>query len=316
MKIAVPVFFMLLLVPFISLHASEVTVAKTDAGAVVKIDGKLFTEYLIKSGNKPICYPVIGPTGKAVTRHYPIAADKGKGEKHDHPHHRSLWFTHGDVNGISYWHEGDNTGTIVHREFVKLENAGSTAVIVSRNDWVGPDGKVPCSDVRTLTFGADKNSRWIDFDVVFTGGQEGCRFGDTKEGSFGVRVAGTMKVDANQGGKVINSEGQTDKGAWGKPAAWVDYFGPVEGEQLGIAILNHPKSFRHPSYWHVRTYGLFTANVFGLRHFTGGKAGKGEHTLKPGEKVAFYHRVVFHKGDDKQAQITKAFAQYAKLEKP
>jgi len=36
-----------------------------------------------------------------------------------------------------------------------------------------------------------------------------------------------------------------------------------EGETLGVAIFNHPPSFRHPTSWHARTYGLFTANCFG-----------------------------------------------------
>ena len=64
-------------------------------GAVVKIDGQLFTEYLVRSGTKPILWPIIGPTGKPMTRDYPLR-DRA-GEKTDHPHQRSLWFTHGDV---------------------------------------------------------------------------------------------------------------------------------------------------------------------------------------------------------------------------
>ncbi len=295
--------------------ASEITVAPSDSGAVVKIDGELFAGYLTKSGNKPIVYPVIGPTGKAVTRHYPMAPEKGKGEKHDHPHHRSLWFTHGNVNGVSYWHEGTRTGTIAHRKFIKLESAGSTAVIVTTNDWLGPDGKKVCEDVRTLTFGSDNGARWIDFDITIKAGERPVTFGDTKEGSFGVRVAGTMKVDAKQGGKIVSSEGHTDKAAWGKPAAWVDYHGPVEGVTLGVAILNHPSSFRHPTHWHVRTYGLFAANPFGISDFTKAKKGTGDHTIKPGESLTFRHRVVLHKGDEKEANIAERYKKYAAAEK-
>jgi flagellar basal-body rod protein FlgG len=36
----------------------------------------------------------------------------------------------------------------------------------------------------------------------------------------------------------------------------------VDGEHLGIAILNHPASYRDPTRWHVRSYGLFSANPF------------------------------------------------------
>ena len=66
----------------------------------VEIDGKLFTEYITKGYNKPVLYPVIGPHGVSMTRNYPFKTVKG--EATDHVHHASLWFTHGEVNGISF----------------------------------------------------------------------------------------------------------------------------------------------------------------------------------------------------------------------
>src|SRR5205814_3733 len=89
------------------------------------------------------------------------------------------------------------------------------------------------------------------------------KFGDAKDAGFNYRVPASMAVDAKQGGQIITSEGIADAAAWGKRAKWVDYHGPVEGETLGVAMLNHPSSFRYPTPWHVRTYGLFTANPFG-----------------------------------------------------
>lgn len=79
---------------------AEWTVEKTEAGASVKNDGKLVTEYHTRSGTKPILWPLIGPTGKPVTRAFPMA--KVSGEQADHPHQRSFWFTYGDVNGINF----------------------------------------------------------------------------------------------------------------------------------------------------------------------------------------------------------------------
>jgi hypothetical protein len=43
-----------------------------------------------------------------MTRNYPMA--KVPGEETDHPHHRSLWFAHGPVNGVDVWTERKNTG--------------------------------------------------------------------------------------------------------------------------------------------------------------------------------------------------------------
>jgi hypothetical protein len=282
-------------------------------GVTVKLDGQLFTRYLIKSGAKPILWPVIGPTGKEMTRGYPMR-DAAPTEKQDHVHQRSLWFTHGDVDGVDFWGELKNHGEIVHREFVKVEG-GERGLIVTRNDWIGPDGKRHCQDERTLAFGAGPDARWIDFDAVVTASDGQVTFGDTKEGSFGVRVAGSMRVDLGQGGKIVNSDGLTDKDAWGKRAAWVDYSGPVDGEILGIAILNHPSSFRYPTYWHVRTYGLFTANPFGLSDFLGSKEVNGAHTLQPGQSFSLRHRVLLHKGGVKEGRVAEAYAEYAALKK-
>lgn len=291
--------------------AAEVTAERTPQGVAIKVDGKPFTEYLVKSGSKPVLWPIIGPTGKRMTRNWPLEKGVPGETDRDHPHQRSLWFTHGDVGGVDFWSEGK--GRIEHREFVKIES-GPQAVIITRNDWLSPDGsRLICQDERVFTFSAEADRRSIDMAIDIKATSGPVVFGDTKEGSFGVRVASSMRVE--QGGKIVghivNSEGQRDRAAWGKPAAWVDYHGPVGDETLGIAILNHPTSFRFPTHWHVRTYGLFAANPFGLADFTGGKS-KGEYTLAEGETLKLRYRVLLHRGDEKQGRVAEAFAQYAK----
>ena len=288
--------------------AAEVTAERSKDGAVVKIDGQPFTEYLVVSGTKPVLWPILGPTGKPMTRAYPMA--KVPEEKvRDHVHHRSFWFTHGRVNGVDFW--GENRATIKHREFTKLES-GPTAVIEAVNDWLAPDGKKVCEERRTLRFGARDDARWIDFDTTIKATEGPVTFGNTKEGSFGVRVAESMRVDSKRGGRIVNSEGQTDGGAWGRPAAWVDYHGPVDGQTVGIAILNHPTSFRFPTHWHVRSYGLFAANPFGLRDFPEGKEKDGSHTIPADQSMTLRYRVLLHRGDEKEGKIAEAFAAYSK----
>lgn len=285
-------------------------VEQDEHGVTVLVDGQLMTRYRIDEGPKPFLWPVVGPTGKEMTRGYPMR-DASPTERADHKHHRSMWFTHGNVNGIDFWTEGEGHGLIRHREFVTVRG-GDTAVIVTRNDWLSNDGsKKICHDQQAYVFGADQQSRWIDAAVTITAGDKPVTFGDTKEGTFGVRVAGTMKVDAKMGGRIINSEGQTDKEAWGKKAAWVDYYGPVEGETLGIAILNHPSSFRFPTYWHVRTYGLFAANPFGWHHFLNDSSVDGSLQLAPGESFTVRYRVLLHQGDVKAGKVAEAFERYA-----
>src|SRR3569833_854949 len=132
-----------------SIFAAEFTVEKTDRGVTVNLDGKLFTEYLIKSGSKPILWPVIGPTGVRMTRAYPM--ETVDGEKQDHIHQRSFWFTHGDVDGVDFWSEPASfakskvkvdrvLGEINLREFKKVEASGDTATIITVNDWIDQNG--------------------------------------------------------------------------------------------------------------------------------------------------------------------------------
>ena len=293
--------------------AVEFTVDQDDDGVTVRVDGQLFTRYLIRSGAKPILWPLVGPTGKPVTRSFPMTA-AGPNERADHVHHRSFWFTHGDVNGTDFWLESKPHGTILHRAFEKVEG-GDQAVIISRNDWIAPSKERICSDLRSFVFCANADCRWIDFDIVISAIDMPVKFGDTKEGCFGIRVAGDMKVEGNDASRIVNSAGNVDADAWGKQASWVDYHGIVDGETLGIAVMNHPRSFRFPTYWHVRTYGLFAANPFGLHNFKNSNEFDGSHTLQPGESIALYYRILLHKGDEQIGKVSEAFGEYAKAQK-
>ncbi|MGD0654747.1 MAG: PmoA family protein [Thermoguttaceae bacterium] len=304
--------FSLILFTVASKSHAQVSVEQSPNGAVVKIDGQLFTEYIVESGGKPILWPIIGPTGKPMTRAYPMKKDDPT-EKTDHPHHRSLWFTHGKVNGIDFWTEKNGNGTVKHREFVKLQS-GNTGLIVTNNDWLSSDGQRQCQDKRTLRFGAETDCRWIDFNITIQALDKPVTFGDTKEGSFGLRLAETLSVDAKRGGQIVNSIGQLNNDTWGKTADWVDCHGPLDGQTVGIAIFNHPASFRYPTCWHVRGYGLFAANPFGLRDFSGDKKKDGSYTIQPEESITLRYRVLLHRGNEKVGKVAEAFSSYAKQE--
>lgn len=299
-----------LVLPLPSASAAKIALKRQDQDIRVEIDGKLFTVYLTKTGPKPILWPVLGATGAEMTRDFPMKDVPG--EKHDHPHQRSIWFTHGDVNGVDFWSETAGHGSIAHREYLRLEEADDYALITTKNDWLDKAGKRVLQDFRDLTFRVGENWRSIDFDITLHASDGPVKFGDTKEGSMGIRIPTVMDVNSQQGGHIINSEGQTDKDAWGKPASWVDYYGKVDGQAVGIAFLNHPESFRYPTRWHVRDYGLFAANPFGLRDFVGKQDVDGSYTLDQGDSLALRYRIVFHTGDTKEAKVAEMFEQYRK----
>ena len=285
MKLLLPFSFFLLA---FQLHAgSRFELSSEKDGTVVKLDGKLFTKYLHNHQNKTVLHPIIGPTGVAMTR--PL---EGKG---DHMHHASMWFTHGNVNKVDFWHFG---GLIEHKEYLDSQS-GETAVLKTRSNWRDEEKKVIGEEIRTMEFGASCGKRWIDFDITFTA-KAPVNFGKTKEGSFGVRVRPDMTVD--KGGTILNDNGEENKAAWGKAAKWVDYTANVEGDTVGIAIFNHPDSFRHPTTWHVRTYGLFCANPFMKEGLD----------LKPGESFRLKHRILFHPGNTEEARIAEEYGKYVK----
>ena len=176
----------LLILAIVPAHA-DVQMKKGSDAIDVLVNGRLFTRYVFAGAPKPYCYPIIGPTGKPVTRSYPM--ETVAGETKDHPHHRSFWFTFGDVNGIDFWSEAPTAGKIVHKEFEKLKDG----VIRTKNDWIAPSDKKVCEDTRELKVYPD--GRMMDFTITIKATNGPVKFGDTKEGMMGFRVASSMDVD-------------------------------------------------------------------------------------------------------------------------
>ncbi|QGJ71617.1 Methane oxygenase PmoA [Planctomycetales bacterium 10988] len=303
--------------------AEEFTVDKTEHGVTVKLGEYPFAKYDIVSGPKPFVWPIYGPGGVEMTRAYPM--EDRPGESQDHPHHRSLWIGQELVNGVNYWHEEEHSGKIVHRKFTKTEG-GKKATIQVVNDWLDVEGHKILEDRTTyqfLTLPNDK--RAIDVTFRLKASEGPITWGDTKEGFFAVRVASSMEVKGktnNSSGTIVTSEGKKSyvtpegdvvKDAWGTRAKWVDYYGDVAGETKGIAVLNHPSSFRYPTYWHVRVYGLFGANPFGEKAFTGNEEADGTYVQPEGETLMVRYRVIFHNGTTEEANIEKEFEKYAKV---
>ena len=324
-NVGLGVCFALLLTAFVARSADSsasskpagtagVQITKLDDRLRVEVNGKLFTEYFFKDTPRPYCYPIIGPGGVSMTRDYPMKTREG--EDHDHPHHRSLWFAHGDINGMDFWSEQKAFGKTLHVDFREVKSGKDVGVICSSNQWVSADGKVVCTDERTLRFYAPKkpNQQLIDFDITLFASNGELTLGDTKEGTMAIRLAETMKVKTPRGsGHIVNSAGVRDGDAWGKRAEWCDYYGPVDGKTVGVAIFDNPKNPRFPTWWHVRDYGLFAANPFGQHDFEKMADKKAGNLVVPaGKSVTFRYRFYIHAGDTQQADVAAQYRQYAK----
>lgn len=295
--------------------AAGVSLTPAADRVTVRIDGQLFTEYVFGNTPRPYCYPVLGPGGVPLTRDYPMKADT-PGEEHDHPHHRSLWFTHGQVNGTDFWSEAPGHGRVVHDRFLELTPGPEVGVLRSANRWLTAAGSEVCTDERTLrVYRGAADRRQMDLEIRLRAGASPVVFGDTKEGSMALRLNEQMRVRQPKGkvgaGHILTSEGATDTAAWGKRAKWCAYTGPIDGKAFTVAVFDHPQNPRYPTWWHVRDYGLFAANPFGQHDFEKAPPKVGDLTLPAGGEAVFRYRFLFLAGAPAAPALETAFAAWA-----
>jgi hypothetical protein len=297
---------------------AQVQVKQSPDRISVTIDGKPFTEFFVGADAvKPYLHPLRSASGKIVTRSYPM--ETVEGEAKDHPHHRGLWFTHGLVNEVDFWANEKNQkgagkagrGVIITRKITAVESGKKKGTIGANFEWQDPSGKGLLAEQRMMTFYSHPTQRWIDFDITLTA-LDDVVFGDTKEGTFAIRL--TTALEEKHSGKMHSADGKAgEKEVWGKRSPWLDYDGVVDGEKLGLAILDHPTNPRHPTYWHSRGYGLYAANPFGVRDFERDKTKSGDMKLAKGGVVRFRYRLIIHPGDAAEAKIAEAFKKYSKV---
>jgi hypothetical protein len=310
----------------------------------VTVDGQPFTSYVFwDDQKKPILYPLRTSKGTVVTRGYPL--EKVAGERTDHPHHISMWFNYGNINGVDFWNtppdgirrdEGaiSKFGVIKHRAVNAAKGGKGSASLDVTMDWIMPDGSKILQQDETVVFRAAKDIRIIDRIITLTAQDKKVVFNDTKEGALGIRVTRQLEepstkpevftdeqgnptkvpVMDNTGvaGVYLSSEGKVgEKEGWGTRAKWMTLSGNVKGEDVVIAIFDHPKNPTYPTYWHARGYGLFAANPFGAKDFTKG-ATTLNYTLEPGQKATFRFRVLINSGKLTTEQTEALYRQFLK----
>jgi hypothetical protein len=312
----------LLILPNCS-KAEAVNFTRQGNNIKVEIGGKAFTTYTFDPKiSKAFLEPLRDANGVIVTRQLAVGNNIPPGHEHDkgfEPHQRAMYFGHGDINGYSFWiEEAFNKyythsspppyGRMVFRKIDEMRSGTSSGVIRATFDLEGPDRKPFAQENQEYKFSGDKDSRVIDCEFVIKAGKEPVKFGDTKEGTFAVRLA--PELDA-PGGTMVNSEGgKGESQVWGKRANWVDVDGVIDGQKLGVAVFDNPDSFRHPTYWHARGYGLLAANPFGLSYFYSDPKHNGSYTLPAGQSIKFHYRVLIHEGTYKDAGVAEKYSQY------
>jgi hypothetical protein len=277
-----------------------------ESSVSVTVGGELVTRYLFGPARpKPCLYPVVGPFGAGVTRAYP--QEEQPEDSTDHVHHRSLWTGWGDVNGSDNWGEEDGAGRVAHRYFETVDSGPVFGRLVALDDWLSADGRSLMQDrVEYRFYRTPPSFRMFDREVTFYASEGPVRFGDTKEGGIvSVRVASALEVTRT--GRIETALGAVNEGeAWGRRAPWCDYSGALPGGCVGIALFDHPSNLGYPTFWHVRDYGLMTANPFGLSAFVGAGA-DGSHQIPEGGRLTFRCRVYVHAGNAAQGRVATKY---------
>jgi len=283
--------------------APGVEVVRATGQVDFRVAGELFTSYLHHTKvARPYCYPVIGPGGVEMT-------NCGPG---DHVHHRSLYIAQGEVNGHDNWSELKGHARTVCDEVTVASQGPVFGSLMASNYWASEGGQPLLAENVVLTvWHLPAEHRVMDWDITWTAAYGGVFFGDTKEaGTLSVRVA--EQLEARYTGLITNAYGGvTEAETWGKRAPWCDYSGMLKGQPCGIAILDHPDNFRYPTYWHVRDYGLFTANQWGIHEFTGDWSQRGDHALPAGQSLRFRFRLLIHAGDVQAGRVADSFHNWA-----
>jgi len=307
----------------------------------VLIDGELFTSYMYPNTiKKPVLYPLKTSKGTKITRGFPL--EPMPGERVDHPHHVGFWFNYGDVNGLDFWNNSDSIdvdrrehyGTIVHSDITKVESGNDKAELGVKMNWNTPDGKTLLVEETTFIFRADGNERTIDRITKLTAQDEQVNFDDNKEGMIAIRVTRALEhpsdepeifTDAsgnptevptlnNEGvnGWYYNSRGDEGGDCWGKRAEWVNLTSTIGDEDISLVMFDHPSNVGYPTYWHARTYGLFSANPLGQKVFSNG-AEELNFKLQPNESTTWKHRVLIVSGSKLNKEILDGkFSEFSK----
>jgi hypothetical protein len=309
--------------------AAEPTVTARKTKDVVEFtsDGQLVTRYHVgASVAKPYLWPLNAPGGIPVTRGWPMETGLPK-ETKDHVHQKSAWFCHGDVipegielkqkvkgvKGVDFWSETTNHGKIVCVSVGEPTTKGAAALLATKNEWRTSDGIKILDEDRTITVRDLGDARLVILDIDLHASVCPITFGDTKEGSMGVRVNDEIRAAAGSG-TYVNAEGKrNEREVWGRRSDWNDYFGKVGDAEVGIALFDHPKNASR-ACWHSRGYGLMAANPFGraVAAFPDTRDQTELVKLAKGDHLKLRYGLLLHQGDTAAGKVAERYATFAK----
>lgn len=324
----------LLIAPVLIAASPKIKFVENKNRIDVLIAGQPFTSYLYGSHlTKPVLIPVRTPSGIEVSRRYPLTEIEGASM--DHEHHVGIFFAVDQVNGINFWRNTNVPPQIKHVRITKMVGGSGTGKLSTISHWINDKKQILLEERRTMVFLAGENEYAIDIVIDLTAKCPRVVFEDIEEGMFAIRLSDYLREsdpeNSLQAGKPLPAESLSGTGiyfssngdvtaenVWGKRARWVALQGVRKGKVVGIAILNHPASINYPTYWHVRSYGLFSANPLGQGDFQRQRPEKYRKnkviplrlTLEQGHRAHFRFLVIVYEGFRTNEQIEEKFRKF------
>ncbi|MDB5318914.1 MAG: hypothetical protein JWN40_545 [Phycisphaerales bacterium] len=275
-----------------------------DQAVFVRDDTEIARYHFGSALRRPFVFPVIGPAGRSLTR---------MGHPHDpqsHSHHNSVWISHQNVNGVSFW-DDRGKGRIVTQRIENYEDRGEMSWVTATNVWIdeGNNNKPLMIERRRTTIQLlpkDEFLLYLDLQLEAPKDQP-VTLGKTPFGLVGVRMAKTIGVN-DGGGEIRNSAGKSgEKEIFWQPAKWCDYSGPIRDNVIeGITLMDHPANPNHPTVFHVRSDGWMGAS---LTHAA-------DRMVEPGKPLRLRYALFVHAGKPPIEELERRWGDFAKSALP
>jgi len=277
----------------------------------IKVRGKQVFSFVAEPGSLPSAdikpvflrggyiHPVYTPKGKIVTDDYPS----------DHFHHHGIWFawtkTEFEGKHPDFWNVGDGTGRIDFEKVGKTLSGPVYAEFTSFQKYVALTGEAPKTvlnedwDVKVYNLGSD----YFVFDIVAT--QECASaspliFEEYRYGGMGVR--GNREWKDKSKVSFLTSEGKTRNDGNATHARWCHIGGSVDGQLVGIAVLDHPSNFRAPEPLRIHPDDPY---------FNYAPSQMGSFRIDPGNKFVMRYRFVVSDGPPDPKLLDRLWNDYA-----
>jgi hypothetical protein len=283
---------------------------RKEAGVIALLDGgKAAWQFNYQSGQDRLFFhPVALASGPVLT------SDRPK----DHPWHRALWFSWKFLNGINYWEQNAQSGTLDGRtEWSNLQSElrpDFSSRLSIEIAYRPADGPPVLKERRVIAISApaQDGSYSMDWQMTFTALDKAVLFdrtplpGEPEGKAWGGYAGLSVRLAENlRERQATSTEGpiRFQEDTYRVRSSAMDYAGSFDGRQAGVAILDHPQNTPSPTPWYL-------IRSPEMSYFSPAVIQEGPRRLKPAESFTLRYRVIIHPGLWSPEKLKAALADY------